>query len=91
VLRVYGVPVSSDDAHKLVVRLMAYGSPDAVAAAARIRTRLQHGAPRGLVALEPQQRDAILDVLEDPPEGLAELRGKLVDDAAKRDGFDRSA
>jgi hypothetical protein len=32
------------------------------------------------VALTPAMRDAILAVLEDPPEGLVELRGVIVRD-----------
>ena len=48
----------------------------------------QKGLDRQLYAagLEPQQRVAILAVLEDPPAGLEELRGVLA-----RDHRDRSS
>jgi hypothetical protein len=40
---------------------------------------IQKGVERDLyaVALKPDERDAILAVLEDPPVGLADLRGVL--------------
>jgi hypothetical protein len=54
------------------------GSPTALAAAEMIAK----GVDRDLyaVAVTPEERDAILSVLEDPPDGLAELRGKLLRD-----------
>jgi hypothetical protein len=70
----WGIPVDREDAKALVATLIADGSPDAVAAAKRIGSRLDQGSD-GLVALEPQHRDAIIAVLEDPPDGLNELRG----------------
>jgi hypothetical protein len=47
---------------------------------------IQKGVERDLyaVALEPAERDAILAVLEDPPDGLAELRGVLARDQRER-------
>lgn len=53
--------------------LFADGSPAALSAAAMI----QKGVDRDLyaVALSAEERDAILAVLEDPPEALADLRG----------------
>lgn len=80
------IPVDREDARALVATLIADGSPDAVAAAGRISARLDQGS-NGLVALKPGHRDAILAVLEDPPDGLNELRGRLADDAGKRHGF----
>jgi hypothetical protein len=47
---------------------------------------IQKGVERDLyaVALKPAERDAILSVLEDPPDGLVELRGVLARDHADR-------
>ena len=85
VLRIFGVGITTDDARSLVASLIATGRPAALAAVARITSTLERGA--GLVALEPQQRDAILNVLVAPSsEGLVELRTRLGDDAAKRHG-----
>ena len=65
-----------------VASLFADGSPAAMSAAAMI----QKGVDRDLyaVALEPEERDAILAVLEDPPAGLEELRGVLARDQRDR-------
>jgi hypothetical protein len=79
----WGIPVERADAHALVATLIADGSPDAVAAAGRISHRLEQGSD-GLVALAPAHRDAILAVLEDPSEGLKELRGALIRDWEQR-------
>ena len=85
VLRIFGVAITVDDARSLVASLVGTGRPAALSAAARITSTLERGA--GLVALEPQQRDAILHVLEAPSsEGLVELRTRLGEDAAKRHG-----
>ena len=78
-LRLWGIPVDQEDAQALVATLIADGSPDAVAAAERISVRLERGS-KGLIALEPRHRDAILGLLEDPPDGLNELRGALIRD-----------
>ena len=47
---------------------------------------IQKGVDRDLyaVALEPEEREAILAVLEDPPAGLVELRGALARDQRDR-------
>jgi hypothetical protein len=45
------------------------------------------GRSNGL-ALTPERRDAILGVLEDPPEGLYELRGALIRDWEQRNATD---
>lgn len=81
-LRLYGIPVTDADARHLVATLIADGGPDAIAAAEIIGK----GVDRDLyaVGLDPQMRDAILAVLEDPPDGLVELRGKLARDHADR-------
>lgn len=63
------------DARHIVASLFADGSPVAMSAAAMI----QKGVDRDLyaVALEPEERDAILTVLENPTAGLEDLRGVL--------------
>ena len=47
---------------------------------------IQKGVDRDLyaVTLEPEERDAILAVLEEPPDSLAELRGVLASDHRRR-------
>lgn len=79
----WGIPLDRADAQALVATLIADGSPDAVSAAGRIGKRLDQGS-NGLVALTPEHRDAILSVLEDPPDGLNELRGALIRDHEQR-------
>ena len=84
----YGIPVPDDDCRALVTSLVADGSPAALAAAGRIRSRLESTAGRGLVALDADHRDAILQLLEDPESpALVELRGRLADDAGYRHGI----
>jgi hypothetical protein len=39
---------------------------------------LEHGSGRAVVALTIPDREATLSVLDDPPDGLAELRGVLL-------------
>ena len=82
ILRLYGVPVAPNDVRALIATLIANGEPRAVAAAARISDGLERGMP--LVALEPRERDAVLATLDDPAEGLVELRGALVRDYEQR-------
>ena len=66
----------------MIATLIADGGPDAMSAAASIGK----GVDRELyaVALGPEERDAILAALEDPPPGLVELRGVLARDYAHR-------
>jgi hypothetical protein len=82
-LTLNGVPVTAENARHIIASLFADGSPAAMSAAAMI----QKGVDRDLyaIALEPEERDAILAVLEDPPDGLVELLGVLA-----RDHCDRS-
>jgi hypothetical protein len=77
-----GVAISPENARHLVATLIADGGLDALSAAAMI----QKGVERDLfaVALEPAERDAILSVMEDPPDGLVELRGVFARDHADR-------
>jgi hypothetical protein len=70
-----GVPVSEDDARNLVTTLVSDGTPQALSLADRLTTCLEMSVR--MMALDPQERDTLLAVLEDPPESLAELRGKL--------------
>jgi hypothetical protein len=72
---VEGIDVSRQDAVNLAASLTAEGTPDALSAAEVIEraARLQFAR----VVFTPAQRTAVLSVLEDPPEGLAELSGLL--------------
>jgi hypothetical protein len=82
VLTLYGVAVTAENARHIVASLFADGSPASMSAAPMI----QKGVERDLyaVALEPAERDAILAVLEEPPERLADLRGVLARDQRER-------
>jgi len=75
-LRILGVPISDDDCRQLIATLVVEGTPDAMTAASQI----SKGVDRDLyaVGLTPGERAAVLACLEDPPEGLAELRGALL-------------
>ncbi len=81
-LILYGVSVTAENARHLVASLFADGSPAAMSAAAMI----QKGVERDLyaVGLSREERDAILAVLEEPPESLADLRGALARDQRGR-------
>ena len=67
-LTLYGVSVTAENARHIVGSLFADGSPAAMSAAAAI----EKGVDRDLydVELEPEERDAVLAVLKDPPPGL---------------------
>jgi hypothetical protein len=73
-LRIQEIPVSLDDARALLGRLLRSDHPFADAAADRIRERLAEG---GSVSLEAGEEDAVLAVLDDPPQGLVKLRTVL--------------
>ncbi len=68
-LALYGVAVAAENARHIIASLFADGSPAAMSAAAAI----QKGVDRDLyaVALEPEERDAILAVLEESRGALA--------------------
>jgi hypothetical protein len=85
VLHLYGRPVSDQDARNLVATLIEDGTPDAIGAARQIGYALE--LDRVMVALTPAMRDAILSVIENPPTGLADLRGALARDHAYRHHF----
>jgi hypothetical protein len=80
---IYGVAVTTNDARALITDLMASKNPVAFAAAVRIRGRLEQDTG-GLVALEPAHRDALLTVLDNPRDGLGQLREVLVRDWEQR-------
>jgi hypothetical protein len=77
-LTLCGVSVTAENARHIIAGLFADASPAAVSAAAMI----QKGVDRDLyaVARKPEERDAIRAVLEDPAEGLSELREVLARD-----------
>ena len=81
-LTLCGVSVTAENARHIIASLFADGSPAAMSAAAMI----QKGVDRDLYAitLEPEERHAILAVLEDPPTGLEDLRGRLARDNRDR-------
>lgn len=78
-----GIPATDADARQLVATVVAAGSPAAIAAGT-IRGAVDRGFCA--VGLDEETRDTILAVLEDPPDGLVELRGKLARDHARRSG-----
>jgi hypothetical protein len=76
VLRLYGIPVAEDDVLWLVYRLRQVGRATDVSAAAMIEKGLRDELVA--VALTTEERTAILGVLDNPADGLAELRGRLL-------------
>jgi hypothetical protein len=81
-LRLLGIAFSDEDARHLIATLLGEGTPDALAAAAQ-RSK---GVERNLsaVGLSPGEPAAVLACLEDPPDGLVELRGALLRDHRDR-------
>jgi hypothetical protein len=86
-IRLFGMPVTLNDAQHLVATLVADGTPHAVSAAAMVQKGVDKDLPT--VALGCEERDAILSVLEHPPEGLAALRGVFARDQADRNYWAR--
>jgi hypothetical protein len=82
VLRIYGIPVPIADVLSLIDMLEASAHPDASEAAAVITSGVERGMDVGLTR---EARAAILSVLDNAPQGLAELRARLLrdDDAAR--------
>jgi hypothetical protein len=72
-LRLAGTPVDNESALELAALLDVAGHEDVADA---IATALEQ--QRFLMPLTVYDRGAILSVLDDPPEGLAELRGVLL-------------
>jgi len=77
-LHLAGAPVSDEAAAWLIVRLLEAADEDAAAAAKRIAKALEDGIR--LLALTQGERDAVLTVLDYAPNGLTELRGRLLRD-----------
>ena len=75
-LRLAGIPLMDDDARTLVDLLLRVGRADDLSDAAAIERGLAVEAK--LIALTTSERTAILGVLDDPPDGLAALRGVLL-------------
>jgi hypothetical protein len=65
-----GIPVADEDVHALAGMLKDAGERDAAAV-----LNLALAQQRRVIALTIPDRDAILGVLDDPPDGLTELRG----------------
>jgi hypothetical protein len=82
-MRLLGLPISDVDMRGLVASLVADDEPAATELAGRIARALELRTT--VLALSPVERDLILLQLEEPPEGLAELRGALL-----RDHHDRT-
>ncbi len=80
-LRILGIPISDDDARHLIATLIVEGTPDARTAAAQLTKGVE--CDLYAVGLSRAERTAVLACLEDPPDGLVELRGKLITGAAK--------
>ncbi len=80
-ITISGLTVSADDAQRLVTTLIVDGTPTAIALADRITTCLQMNVE---LELDASERDAVLAVLEDPPDSLAEFRAALARDHRDR-------
>ena len=83
-LRLAGITIDDDDARDLLATLVADGGPNTTEAAQQIGRALAQVL--ATATLSNEQRDAILNVLEDPPPGLVELRDALARDHAHRLG-----
>jgi uncharacterized protein (DUF1778 family) len=86
VIRLYGIPVAPADAHALDVQLHV-GRIDDLKLASKIDHALELETvilETVILALSPAERDTLLGVLDDPPDGLAELLGALARDHADR-------
>jgi hypothetical protein len=85
-VRLFGVPVGDEDLRRLITTLL-HGGADGRTLARRIADGLDRGVT--LLALTPVERDVILGALEEAEtSALAELRGRLADDAAYRHGLE---
>jgi hypothetical protein len=82
VLHLCDIPVTDAAAGTLIDLLHASGRADDLSAARIIQNALSRKALSA--PLTPDERDAILSALEDPPEGLVELRGVLARDERDR-------
>jgi hypothetical protein len=80
-LRLLGVTLEEEDGHALIVTLLRASSPAAVQAAQTVHNAIERG---DTPVLSEAERDAILSVLEEPPERLAKLRGALLVERGQR-------
>ena len=80
-LPIFGIPVPIADVLWLIDMLEASAHPEASEAAAVITTGVERGIDVGLTR---EARAAVLSVLDDAPDGLAELRARLRSDNAAR-------
>jgi hypothetical protein len=81
-LFIYGCPIPRSEAAALVGLLLEDGSDDALNAAGQIQHALM--VDRVVVGLAPNDRDAVLHVLDDAPSELQDLRDSLSRDHAHR-------
>ena len=80
-LRLLGVTLEEEDGHALIVTLLRASSPVAVQAAQAVHNAIERG---DTPVLSEAERDAILGVLEAPPERLAKLRAALLVERSQR-------
>jgi hypothetical protein len=82
VIRLYGIPTSEADTHTVVDLLLRVGRIDDLKLASKIDYALE--LETKILALSPAERDTLLSVLDDPPDGLVELRVALARDHRDR-------
>ena len=81
-MHLFGVPISDEDCRTLIDLLQRRGSSIDLELATRIETA--RVLEKRTLALAPPERTAILTVLTDPPDSLAELRRTLSRDHRER-------
>lgn len=79
---IYGTPVENTHVRSIVASLFVTADPVAHTTAHTLARALDNG--ERIVAIKHYERDAILSVLGNPPDGLAELRGVLARDHSGR-------
>lgn len=80
-IRVQGVPITKADAHSLVRDLLACNTSVSQSAAQRIWDGLFADADS--IELDPPHLEAILRVLDNPPDTLRFFRAALAEDASR--------
>ena len=75
-MRIRGVPVSHDNIRALIALLYTHGTPDDTRLAVRLIRCLDTAVE--LMAVNDDEVDTLIAALDDPPDGLVELRGKLM-------------
>ena len=83
-MRIAGVDVPGNDGRTLVDLLLRIGRDADLALAHRIERSYSRGGRAQHLALSPEEANLLLAVLEDPPDGLAELRDALAADHRHR-------